>query len=117
MECFVVLMMVLVVCVASIVLDAVRLLRQLPADLARLTRTRHLHLGDGDVLVLLYPDHLNADKYEALRAHVQKFAPGNKVLVLDSGLDIEVLHRKKAREIEERTGDPVIPQPTPTVRR
>lgn len=52
---------------------------------------RRLQIKPGDRLVLRLNSHLTQEQVGIVREHLERFAPGVPVLVLDPGMDLEVV--------------------------
>ena len=91
--------------VAVAIWEVSRALRSRPVESEQLLRVKSLQIGEGDVVVLLYRGGMSAGMYEVLVAHVGKVLPGHKVLVLDRGLDIEILHRDQVPKDQAKDGN------------
>ena len=70
------------------------------ADLVEVKATVLRELRPNDVLILRHQDCLSDTAQEYLRSAVEKVFPGQRVLILEEGLDLEVM-RKGDADVEE----------------
>jgi len=68
-------------------------------------RIKNLRLGKEDVLLVRYQGRLGLEAAGRIRDALAAAIPGARVLVLDCGLDLEVLHRDQIRDDDAGEGD------------
>lgn len=75
--------------------EVARVLRYRASDIASPPRVKNMRLGKHDLVILRHPGAIRDEDARRLRADLESRLSGHTVLILGSGLDIEVLHRNE----------------------